>query len=179
MFQDELKIVKERVAVLIGKKGVTKKRLENLTETRIQVSKEGDVIISGDDGLKIYDSKNIITAIGRGFNPEIAEELLNEDYVMESVDVSLFSKKSKKKMIRLKGRVIGEKGKARNVIENLTRTNISVYGKRISVIGKIENAALAKHAVEALLRGSPHGNVYTWLERRQKELKRKEIIGEE
>ena len=50
--QHELKISKERIAILIGKKGETKRRLETLTKSKINIdSKEGDVIIRGEDSL--------------------------------------------------------------------------------------------------------------------------------
>jgi len=77
----ELKIPKERVAVLIGKSGETKKEIEKATKTHIEVdSKEGDIFIKANDGLAIYTAKEVITAIGRGFNPEIALLLLKVDY---------------------------------------------------------------------------------------------------
>ena len=72
-FSYELKIPKERVAVLIGKKGEIKKQIEQATNTKLKIdSKEGDVEISGEDALKLYATREIIRAIGRGFNPEIA-----------------------------------------------------------------------------------------------------------
>jgi len=44
----ELKIPKERVAVLIGKNGEVKKELEEYTSAKIEIdSKEGDVKITG------------------------------------------------------------------------------------------------------------------------------------
>ena len=62
--------------MLIGKKGEAKKYLEDITKTIIEVdSKEGDIIITAEDGLKLYCCKEIITAVGRGFNPEIAQIL--------------------------------------------------------------------------------------------------------
>jgi ribosomal RNA assembly protein len=62
----EIKIPKERVAVLIGKNGETKKELEDYADAKIEVdSKEGDVKILGGDSLKIYATKEVIRAIGR------------------------------------------------------------------------------------------------------------------
>ena len=39
-----------------------------------------------------------------------------------------------------------------------------------------ESASNARQAVESLLRGSTHANVYKWLEKRRRELKRRAII---
>ena len=53
----------------------------------------------------------------------------------------------------------------------LTDTHISVYGKTIGIIGEHQDVADARTAVENMLKGAPHGNVYKWLEKRRKERK--------
>ena len=173
----ELKVPKNRVAVIIGKDGTVKKDLEEATGTKLNIdSKEGDVFVSGEDALGLYTAREIIRAIGRGFNPEIAKLLLKPDYIFEVVDLKEFVGKSKDAMLRLKGRVIGKEGKSRRLIEELTECNISVFGKTISVIGLPEPAASARYAVESLLSGSTHANVYKWLEKRRKDMRRREIM---
>lgn len=173
----ELKVPKNRVAVIIGKEGSVKKEIEETTKTKLSIdSKEGDIFVSGEDALGLYTAREIIKAISRGFNPDIAKLLLKPDYVFEVIDVSEYVGKSKEAMVRLKGRVIGKEGKSRRLIEELTECNISVFGKTISIIGLPESAAIARQAVESLLRGSTHANVYKWLERRRRELKRRAIM---
>ena len=173
----ELKLPKERIAVLIGKKGEVKKRIEEETKTKIKIdSKEGDIFIKGSDALSLFNAREVVTAIGRGFNPEIAELLLRGDYGLEVSDITDFTGKNKSNMIRLKGRVIGREGKSRKIIEELTECYISVYGKTIAIIGKSEDLVNAKRAVESLLHGSPHSNVYRWLEKRRREAKRREML---
>lgn len=174
----ELKIPKERVAVLIGKKGQVKKEIESSTKTTIKVdSKEGDIFVSGKDALGLYNAREVIKAIGRGFNPEVAELLLKPDYCFEIVSLADFAK-SKDSETRLKGRVIGSEGRSRKLIEELTESYISVYGKTISIISDPETALIAKQAVESLLRGSTHANVYKWLEKKRREIKKKQWIGD-
>ena len=172
----ELKVPKNRVAVIIGKEGSVKKDIEEATNTKLNIdSKEGDVFVSGEDALGLYTAREIIKAIGRGFNPDIAKLLLKPDYIFEIVDLREFVK-SKEAILRLKGRVIGKEGKSRRLIEELTECSVSVFGKTISIIGLPESAANARQAVESLLRGSTHANVYKWLEKRRRELKRRAII---
>ena len=172
----ELKVPKNRVAVIIGREGSIKKEIEETTNTKLSIdSKEGDVFVSGEDALGLYTAREIIKAIGRGFNPEVAKLLLKPDYIFEVVDVNEYVK-SKEAMLRLKGRVIGKEGKSRKLIEELTECNISVFGKTISIIGLPESAANARQAIESLLRGSTHANVYKWLEKRRRELKRRAIL---
>ena len=174
----ELRIPKDRVAVLIGKKGETKEKLEENTSCQIRVnSKEGEVFLKGKDALQLYSARQMVTAIGRGFNPEVALLLLNTDYVFEVIDITIFSKKSKDTLIRLKGRVIGKEGKSRRIIEELSECHISIYGKTISMIGSSDTVGIARQAIESLLKGSTHANVYKFLEKRRREFKRSRIIG--
>ena len=101
--------------------------------------------------------------------------LLQQDYVFEVIDLRDYAP-TKKHFLRLKGRVIGSEGKSRRIIEELTETYLSVYGKTISLIGQAENISLARKAVEGLLEGSPHSNIYKWLEGRRKEMKRSGLM---
>ena len=173
----ELKVPKNRVAVIIGKEGSIKKDIEESTKTKLNIdSKEGDVFVSGEDALGLYTAREMIKAIGRGFNPEIAKLLLKTDYVLEVIDVSEYVGKSKEALLRLKGRVIGKEGKSRRLIEELAECNISVFGKTISIIGLPESTSNARQAVESLLSGSTHANVYKWLERRRRDFKRRSLM---
>ncbi len=164
--QEEIKIPQERIAVLIGEKGSTKRKLQNKTKTKIVISsKEGDVTVTGEDPILVLKSKDIVKAVGRGFNPEIALELLKEDELLDIINIQDFSGKSKKAEERLRSRVIGSNGKARRTLEKMTNTHICVYGKTVSIIGKEEDTYLTRRGVEMILNGSPHGNVYIWLQK--------------
>lgn len=172
----ELKIPKERIAVLIGVKGNIKKEIEDATKTKIKVdSKEGDIFVSGGDGLSLYTAREVIRAIGRGFNPDIALLLLKPDYMFEMVDIGDYAR-TPEAAKRLKGRVIGSEGKSRKLIEELTESYISVYGKTVSIIGATDSAAVARQAVETLLNGSPHSTVYKMLEKKRRDIKRKMLL---
>ncbi len=171
-----IKIPKERVAVLIGKNGSVKKELMNETGVRILINSETGVVkIEGKDPITTYKVKDIINAIGRGFNPEKAKLLLRTDYVLEIINLKELVR-SKNQIKRVKGRVIGEKGKSREFIENITDTYISVYGKTVAVIGSYENVYLARQALLKLINGSPHSKVNSWLEKKVKDLRVRDNI---
>jgi ribosomal RNA assembly protein len=171
----ELKITKDRIAVLIGTKGQTKRDLEKITGCKIDIdSEEGDVVLLGKDAIELFALREVIKAIARGFNPDIAKQLLKQDYSLEVIPLNEYSRE-KSHQLRLKGRVIGMDGKSRNTLEELTECYISVYGKTVAIIGAIEMTGLCKRAVESLLSGSPHANVYKWLERQRRTIKKRSI----
>jgi len=168
----EIKIPKERVAVLIGKKGEIKKQLEQSTKTKIDVdSKEGEITLTGKDAIKLYTAREVIRAIARGFNPETAQQLIKQDYGLEII---IIPSRNKSELERLKGRIIGQEGKSRRTIESLTTTWISVYGKTVSILGPFAGLELARKAIQMLINGSMHSAVFRMLEKRRKELEKYE-----
>ena len=116
-FNYEEKIPKARIAVLVGKKGVIKRRIEKSLGIKLLIdSDDGDVLLKGDDGLNLMAAQNIVKAVGRGFNPEIALKLLKDDFIFDTVDITDYSGSSKKKLITLRSRAIGTEGKFRKRI---------------------------------------------------------------
>ncbi|GEM_PF-171579 len=171
-----LKIPSDRIAALIGKNGETKKEIESETGCKLQIdSKEGEVHIQSADSIKLYNTKEIVKAVGRGFNPKIAMLLLKPDYMLDVIELRPLLK-STSHMKRMKGRVIGEGGKCRKTIEDLTDTSVSVYGKTIAIIGEASKVGIARRAIESLLRGSPHSTVYNWLEKQRKHIKEEDFL---
>jgi len=167
----QIKIPIERIPVLIGKKGIIKKELEGQTKSKISIdSTNGEVNISGNNSVNLFTLKDVITAIARGFNPEIANLLFKQDYAVEIINMLDFAH-NKNDLPRVKGRIIGTEGKCRRMIETLTECYISVYGKTVGIIGNLENLPNGQRAVEMLLEGSPHSSVYRWLEKRRSRMK--------
>ena len=93
--------------------------------------------------------------------------------MLDIINIQDYSGKSRKKLDRLRGRVIGENGRSRRTIEDLSDTDVSVFGKTVAIIGEPENVAMARNAVDSLLAGSPHGSVYKWLEKKRGQLTRR------
>ncbi len=175
-YRYELKIPKERVAVLIGTAGKIKKELEAQTDARIHVdSAEGDVTVTGSNSVNLFALRDIVLAIGRGFSPEKAQLLLKGDYALEVLSMAAYAK-GKTHQVRLKGRIIGADGKARRTIEQLTGAYLCVYGKTVSVLGPVANVALARRAVEGLLSGNTHAAVYKFLEKARRDAKAKGLL---
>lgn len=168
-FYYELRIPKDRIAVLIGKDGEVKHAIEERTRTVLDIdSSEGEILIKGEDALLLYLAREIVRAIARGFNPDIALELLKPDFGFELINIDEYAR-NQNDYARLRGRVIGEGGKSRKTIEELTETHLCVYGKTAGIIGPVEYIADARRAITSLLSGSAHATIYRWLEKKRRE----------
>ena len=170
---EHIKIPLERVAVLVGPKGSIKEIIEERSTASLNIdSSTGDVEIQEPkDPIKGLRAREIVHAIARGFSPEKALKLLDDDLLMfETIDLSNIAR-TEKDMQRLKGRIIGREGKTREVFETLTGARISVYGKTISLIGYPEQNSVARAGIDMLLKGSSHGPVYNFLEKKKTDLK--------
>jgi len=177
MYSYDIKIPKERVAVLIGVKGKIKKEIQKETSTVINVdSKDGLVTVSGEDAIQLMVAREIVKAIARGFNPDVTKVLLKPDYAFELIDLKLVTR-NKNDLERIKGRIIGMKGKSRKTIEDLSECNISVYGKTVAIIGEISMLYLCKRAISMLIQGSPHSHVFKWLEGQRRKIKQEQFEG--
>ena len=110
-------------------------------------------------------ARNVVEAVGRGFNPEIAQNLFKEDNGYELLNMFDYGARKKSDIKRMSGLIIGKAGTARKVIEQITGTHVSVYGKTVAIIGSHENLQKARTAVERLLTGARHASVFKFLER--------------
>jgi len=174
MFEYKLKIPKARVNVLIGKEGRDKKRIEEELNVKIEI-KGNEITIKGEDSLNSWTAQRIVKAIARGFSPQVALLLKNENYVFDLLDIKDWVGRSKKALVRLKGRVIGREGKAKKTIEEMCNVHISIYGKTIAIIGKAYNVDLARKAIVRLLEGAKHSTVYRMLEKNRRKLKMSDL----
>jgi ribosomal RNA assembly protein len=168
-----VKIPMERVGVLVGTKGEIKKKIEDETGTKLIIdSKSGDVTIddsNAQDPILVLKSGDIVKAIGRGFSPEKALRLLNDDVFFNLFDIRDYAGKTQKHVRRVRSRVIGTKGKTRRLIEELTGVSVSIYGNTVGIIGDSIEIGIATSAVEMLLSGSEHSAVYSFLEKKKRD----------
>ena len=176
-----IKIPGDRIGALVGPEGTVKNVIERKLSVDLQVNSEtGRVQITippeTKDPTVLFRAKEIVTAIGRGFAPDHAFRLLDDDEIIfEIIDLRETVGRSPSDLKRLKGRVIGKEGKTRRIIEELSEANISVYGHTISIIGYPDQSAIAREAVRMLIKGSLHGTVYRFLHKKRRELKKQRL----
>lgn len=174
-----LKIPKERIGALIGLDGATKKYIEKALSVELQIESEtGGVTITltenAEDPSSLFRAKEVVNAIGRGFSPERASGLIrDEEAVLDVIDLRVIFGRSESDIRRVKGRIIGMDGKTRRIIEELTETDVSVYGHTVAIIGNIEQVQAARGAIQMLIKGSLHSTVYRFLHRKRRELKKR------
>jgi len=176
-----LRIPKERVGVLIGPEGKIKKSIEEKLLVELQIDSETGGVTAMlaekvEDPSLLFRVKDVVTAIGRGFSPEHAFRLIrDEEAMLDVIDLRLIFGRSESDIRRVKGRIIGMNGKTRRIIEELTDTNVAIYGHTIGIIGNIEQAQAAREAIQMLINGSLHSVVYRFLHRKRRELKKKKL----
>jgi len=176
-----LKIPRERIGVLIGLNGEIKKYIERTLLVKLEIESEtGGVKIvlaeNVEDPSLLFKAKDVVNAIGRGFSPELAFRLIrDEEAFLDIIDLRAIFGKSESDIRRVKGRIIGMEGKTRRIIEELTETNVCVYGYTVGLIGDIEQVQAAREAIQMLIRGSLHNTVYRFLHRKRRELKKRKL----
>jgi ribosomal RNA assembly protein len=168
-------IPQDRIGVLIGEGGETMREIESQAEVRLDIDSEnGKVAIEQvGDPVRGLKGPDIVKAIGRGFAPEDALRLLDDDMMMfDLVDIDAATRNDAE-LRRQKGRLIGEGGRTRELMEELTGADVVIYGSTLGIIGQPQEVDAVRTAAEMLLDGAPHGRVYSFLEDKRDELKHK------
>jgi ribosomal RNA assembly protein len=165
-----VRVPEERLAVVIGARGATKRDIERLSGTRLTVlAEDHSVRIQGPDGGDPWGAlkaREVVTALGRGFSPPRAFRLFQEERYLMVLDMKEISgKRTKDALRRLRSRLIGHHGRARERLEELSGCLVSVYGTSVALIGSDEELLRGRRAVTMLLRGSEHSAVFHYLER--------------
>jgi ribosomal RNA assembly protein len=176
-----VRIPKERVGVLVGPEGKIKQYIEDKLCVKLEVeSEQGNVNItlkeSAEDPSALFRARDIVTAIGRGFAPEHAFRLIrDEDTIFDVIDLREIFGRSESDIKRIKGRIIGMEGKTRKIIEDLSGSDVVVYGHTVGIIGTFEQANIARTAVKMLIDGCQHHSVYKYLAKKRHELKKQKL----
>lgn len=169
-----VRIAEDRIGAVIGKEGEVKSRIESELEVKLSVnSGEGVVRVEkkGGDPLAEWKARDVVRAISYGIEPDAALQLKKDDHALIVLNLLDIVGRSKKAVARQKARVIGRHGKTRAYISELTGAIISIKGKHVAIIGRNEEATMARDAVEAIAGGLPHGVVYKALEKRRSKMR--------
>lgn len=164
--EELVKVPEDRIGVVIGPKGNTKKKIMKKGKCKIEVdSKYGEVFIDG-EGEEFFRAVDVVKAIARGFSPERAFKLFEHEYLLKIIDITDYAGKNHSTQKAKRGRVIGRNGLAREEIEKKTHALISVQGKTVAIIALPDEMEKAEEAVEMLLSGAKHDTVERYLDGR-------------
>jgi ribosomal RNA assembly protein len=165
-----IKIPVDRVGVLVGKDGAVKSEIEQGCGVSLEIDGEsGDARISYDaksvsEG-QAFKAQEIVSAIARGFSPARAFALLDEDKSLTVIDLREYTGKSENSIARIRSRLIGSDGKARKLIEQLSGTEVSIYGHTVAIIGDASKSKVASDAIVKLASGGTHKAAYQMLQK--------------
>jgi ribosomal RNA assembly protein len=176
-----VKIPPERLGAVIGEEGSVKKEISRRLGVSINIDTVNSMAVIEPEAdntppVNVVKAAEIVKAIAYGFTPDKAMSLLNEDYVLVVVDLKELLGDKENHLRRVKGRIIGEGGRARRTLEELTGTYIVVGDYHVAIIGEYERAMAAKEAVEMLAQGRMHSTVYRHLETLMRDIKRRERL---
>jgi len=171
----------DRLGVLIGKDGIIKNKIEQSFKARITIQSENGIVEitpaeTSDDPTTILRARDVVIAIARGFSPQRALKLTDDDIVLDVIDLRETFGRNERDIARLKGRVIGSEGKIRRLIEEMTGAQVSVYGHTIAMLGEFETVNAAREAIELLLKGKQHSTVYRLLRKIKSESKKRDTL---
>jgi ribosomal RNA assembly protein len=170
-----LKVPLDRVGVIIGTRGSTLRSLKERAGADIEVDSDTGEVVLHEEGAKdpyiAYRMRDVLRALGRGFSPEHSLLLLQDEMYYEEFDIRDFSGKSRKRGEQVRSRLIGTDGRTRKLVEELTDCLVSIKGNTVAIIGDIEGVKVASKAIELLLSGSEHSTVYSYMERKRKDLR--------
>ena len=175
-----VRIPKERVGILIGPEGKVKQYIEEKLQVKLDVDSDGNVTLTlsekATDPSLLLKAKDVATAIGRGFTPEVAFRLIrSEDEIFDMIDLRVIFGRSESDIKRIKGRIIGADGKTRKLIEELTEADVVVYGHTVGLIGSFEQVDTAHNAVQMIIEGCQHHTMYNYLQKKRTELKKQKL----
>jgi ribosomal RNA assembly protein len=142
-----------------------KKKLEQDLKIKFHIKDNILITNEGAKPEKELIANQVFEAINLGFKVPDALLLVKEDYEFRKVNIKDVTKRGNLKAIR--GRVIGTRGKALETIEKLTDSIIFLHDNTVGIIGRAEDIANTEEAIEKLIKGSKHGQVYGFIHRYQ------------
>tara|TARA_A100001037_G_scaffold297810_1_gene320373 strand:- start:1868 stop:2596 length:729 start_codon:yes stop_codon:yes gene_type:complete len=169
------RVPKNRIAVLIGKGGQTRKMLEEISGAELDIdSQTGEVMAEWKeepDPVVRMKMPDVVLAIGRGLAPSRAIQLIQDDVFLRMYDIREWVGRQPNQTRRMRSRLIGRNGRIRSLIEEISNCEMAIHGSTVLVIGDRDGITLAGPAIEGILRGSEHSTILHGLEQDRKRMR--------
>jgi len=101
--------------------------------------------------------------------------LTNEGYIFRKINIKDFTRR--KNLDEVRARLIGTEGKTKRAMEEISGCVLVIKDKIVGIIGSTESIKDATTAITRLIKGSKQANVYSYLERMNREKKEKSDLG--
>jgi len=177
-FGGPLEIPLNRARILINND--VKDAIEGRLKVKVEVRDDSVVLTPTNESKpdSVIKARQIIQALSLGFPREDALELLSDDKYLETIDLGDYVGKDKENhMSRIRALIIGENGRVKRNLEELTETRIAVKDRVVGIIGDYDNARAAREAVVMLINGKQPSTIYRWLQRWRRELNLRRVEG--
>ncbi len=152
---------------------LTFQQMKRIMINKGRLEKElGINIISGRNFIQIegspideYSAMQVLQAVSFNFDVNISLLLKDPEYMLRTIQIKDYIKKSPRRISQVKARVIGERGGVLKNISQLSGCAIKLHDSTVEILGKANDVETAISALISLIRGSKHSNIYARLER--------------
>ncbi len=145
----------------IGKIRQEREKLEK--ELKIKISNKGSLLFVDGKPENEYLAIQVIEAMILGFPTTKALLLTQEGFILEKICIR--NTTPRRDLKRIRGRIIGTKGKTKRTIESLGDCFIAVHENTVGIIGFADEIRTTITALEALIRGKKQAKTYSYLEK--------------
>ena len=122
-----------------------------------------------------YEASLILEAIDFGFPLRDALTLASENMIFRKLPIKNFTRRKDLKEVR--GRIIGTEGKTKRAMENVSGCAVVLHENTVGIIGPAESIEEATTALGNLIHGSKQANIYAFLEKMNREKRKKTDLG--
>ncbi|RDD52356.1 hypothetical protein BA065_02135 [Nanoarchaeota archaeon NZ13-N] len=132
-----------------------------LERNRIKFHRDKNLVkVYFEEFYDIYRFEKALKGIKANFSIEICEKIYNGDYDILEFDLKKVFGKKINHLRRIKGRIIGEEGKAIKEIEQRTGAKVSITDRYLYITGDDVSIQAAYYTLNKLISGTPHTRVF-------------------
>lgn len=144
---------------------ITKNRRKLEKKLEVTITNRGrEVSIEGKPENE-YVALKVVGALDFGFPFSVALLIKERDYMFEVISIKEHTKK--KNLERIRGRIIGTKGKTLKTLSELTKCYFEIKDNKVGIVGDPEYVQNAQNGIISLIKGAKQSNVYSSLEKNQ------------
>ena len=134
---------------------------------KIKITVDENIVTIEGEQYDEYMAKDVMEALSLGFSVRDSLSLLNENRELKVLNLKGYV--NRHALNRVISRIIGKEGRAKRKFEGLTNTHICIHESKVGIIGEYDDVELAVNALLKLINGSPHNNVYYYIEKKNLE----------